>query len=123
MAVRIKLRFLHQPIITKMATIPTGSINGVQASIRYLASDVQPSLFRNGKVGTKRDTTGDDDIWFGNTRSDREVFIHNARDNPEICLDKEGFELHQDHMSSEELNSIEFRNSKDVVTRYYDIRN
>ena len=101
----------------------SGSPSGVQAGVRYIANSVQPSLFRNGKVGTKRAPTGDDDIWFGNTPSDKKLFIHNARENPNISLDREGFELHADDMPPEELNSIQFRNSKDVVTRYYNFRN
>ena len=32
-------------------------------------------------------------------------------------LDKEGFELHENDIPIEELNSIDFRNFKDVVTR------
>ena len=106
-----------------MNNIFTGSSTSVQTNLTYLEKNVEPSIFRNGKVGTKRAPTGDDDIWFGNTLSDKKVLIHNARENPNISLDKEGFELHQDMMPAEDLNSIDFRNSKDVVTRYCELAN
>ena len=54
----------------------TGSSIDVRTSLKYLASTVQPSIFRNGMVGTKRAATGDDDIWFGNTLIDKEVLIN-----------------------------------------------
>ena len=104
-------------ILNAMKEILTGSSTTVQTSLTYLSNTVQPSTFRNGKVGTKRDTTGDDDIWFGNTLVDKTILIHNAREKErEISLDKEGFELHDNMMPNEELNSIDFRNFKDVVT-------
>ena len=102
---------------TIMADNLTGSTTGVEATIKYLATTVEPSIFRNGKVGTKRAPTGDDDIWFGNDLSDRKVLMHNARDVHEISLNKEGFELHEDMMPIEELNSIDFRNFENVITR------
>ena len=95
----------------------TGSSADVKASLKYLSSTVKPSIFRNGKVGTKRAPTGDDDIWFGNTLIDKEVLIKNAREKPNISIDKEGFELHDNMMPIEDLNAIDFRNFKDVVTR------
>ena len=94
------------------------SSSGVEASIVYLDHTVESSVFRNGKVGTKRAPTGDDDIWFGNTLSSRNVYINNARKHPNISLKREGFELHQDMMPADELGSIDFRNFKDVITRY-----
>ena len=66
----------------------------------------------------KRAPTGDDDIWFGNTIEERTVLMHNARKNPNISLDIEGFELHKNDISYEDLISIDFWNFKDVVTRY-----
>ena len=60
--------------------------NGVPTSLKYLAHTVSPSLFRNGKVGTKRAPSGDDDIWFGNTINDKNIFINNARKNLDISL-------------------------------------
>ena len=95
----------------------TGSSSDVHTSLKYLANTVQPSVFRNGNVGTKRAPTGDDDIWFGNTIVDKEVLIQNAREKSDISLNKEGFELHDNMMPMEELNSIDFRNFKDVITR------
>ena len=99
---------------TNSGVVPTTTT----ATVRYLANSVQPSLLRNGKVGTKRAPTGDDDIWFGNTIEERKVVMHNARENPNISLDIEGFELHKNDISDEDLISIDFWNFKDVVTRY-----
>ena len=99
---------------TNSGVVPTTTT----ATVRYLANSVQPSLLRNGKVGTKRAPTGDDDIWFGNTIEERKVLMHNARENPNISLDIEGFELHKNDISDEDLISIDFWNFKDVVTRY-----
>ena len=87
-----------------MKDILTGSSTTVQTSLKYLANTVQPSTFRNGKVGTKRATTGDDDIWFGNVLVDKNTVIHNAREkNNDISLDKEGFELHDNMMPNKWL--------------------
>ena len=44
--------------------------------------------------------------------------MNNARKNPNISLNIEGFELHKNDIPDEDLNSIDFWNSKDVVTRY-----
>ena len=110
-------------IVQEMDKNTTESFKGVEATLNYLASSVEPSLFRNGKVGTKRALTGDDHIWFNNTLTKKKVFIHNARENPDISLNKEGFELHQNDIPSSELDSIYFRNFHDVVTRYELLKN
>ena len=68
---------------------------GIPAAMRYLTNSVEPSLFPNGKLGTKRALTGNDDIWFGNSTEERKVLIQNARNQSTISLDVEGFELHQ----------------------------
>ena len=111
----VKTIFLEDKMKDKNSS---DSSSGVEASIVYLDHTVEPSVFRNGKVGTKRAPTGDDDIWFGNKLSSRNVYIHNARKHPNISLKREGFELHQDMMPADELDSIDFRNFKDVITRY-----
>ena len=43
--------------------------------------------------------------------------IENARNHPNITLDVEGFELHQDDIPERLLNSIDFWNFQDVVTK------
>ena len=43
--------------------------------------------------------------------------IENARNHPNITLDVEGFELHQDDIPEKLLNSIDFWNFQDVVTK------
>ena len=103
--------------MSQMNNILTGSSNSVQTCLNYLADTVKPSTFRNGKVGTKRAETGDDDIWFGNVLVKKSILVNNARENQQISLDKEGFELHDNMMPVDELNSIDFRNFKDVITR------
>ena len=65
----------------------------------------------------KRAPTGDDDIWFGNTIEERHFVIENARNHPNITLDVEGFELHQNDIPEKILNSIDFWNFQDVVTK------
>ena len=43
--------------------------------------------------------------------------IKNARNHPNITLDVEGFELHQNDIPEKLLNSIDFWNFQDVVTK------
>ena len=43
--------------------------------------------------------------------------IENARNHPNITLDVEGFELHQDDIPEKLLDSIDFWNFQDVVTK------
>ena len=45
----------------------------------YLKASAESSLYRNGKVLTRRDKDGSDDGWQGVDREQREMPVYNAR--------------------------------------------
>lgn len=86
---------------------------------KYMGASVQPSLFRNGKVLTRRDQDGSDASWQGASFVDLRVPLRNA------CLLKtenrrtvvaNGFELLDRSVSTA---SIDFLDHCDVVRNYY----
>ena len=48
--------------------------------LTYLAASVEASLYRNGKVFTRRDGSGNDSPWQGADLARRRMPIHDARD-------------------------------------------
>ena len=57
----------------------SNNTNGNRGHFNYLEAKVESSLYRNGKVLTRRDPDGSDDQHVGVDLEDREMFIHNAR--------------------------------------------
>jgi len=82
----------------------------------YMSPESESSLFRNGKVLTRRDLVGTDSSWEGVNFKKQEVSVSNARSSINATLDVNGFEL-LDHDVEEE--KIEFFENKDVLKRYY----
>jgi hypothetical protein len=86
---------------------------------KYMDASVQPSLFRNGKVLTRRDQDGSDAGWQGASFADLRVPVRNARllkaeDRRTVVAN--GFELLDRSVSTA---SIDFLDHSDVVRNYY----
>jgi hypothetical protein len=86
---------------------------------KYMDASAQPSLYRNGKVFTRRDKDGSDGGWQGVSFVEQRMTVHNARllQNEQRCtVVTNGFEL----LDYAEPNaSIDFLAHADVVKRYY----
>lgn len=85
----------------------------------YLAASVEPSLYRNGKVFTRRDGSGNDNRWVGADLHKCRMPVEDARDlaGPRQCtLDANGFELLQRPLESP---MVDFLDHETVVHRYY----
>jgi len=67
----------------------------VKAKLSYLADSVESSLYRNGRVFTRRDRDGNDDGYHGVVTEEREVAINDARrlEQSRRLLELSGFEL------------------------------
>ena len=94
---------------------PAASTSG---TVKYLAASVQPSLYRNGAVLTRRDPDGSDGGTQGMVLAPSVVQISNARLAAGHCtLEKNGFELLSRSLPGP---AIDFFDHAEVVTRYYD---
>lgn len=85
----------------------------------YMDAGVEPSLYRNGKVLTRRDVDGSDAGWQGVVRSKLELPIRDARtltDAARQTLARNGHELLAGQPSIED---IDFLDHQQVVRRYY----
>lgn len=85
----------------------------------YLASSVESSLYRNGKVLTRRDADGSDAGMEGVVMDRQQVPIHDARalqGADRHTLARNGYEL-LGHSNS--IDHIDFFNHEDVVRNYY----
>lgn len=92
---------------------------GTSGSLDYLDASVQSSLYRNGKVFTRRDPDGSDTGYQGVIRNKREMKIHNARlyqGDARETLAKNGYELLARPNS---IEGIDFFDHQQVVKKYY----
>ena len=88
-------------------------------TLSYLDRSVEPSLFRNGKVFTRRDPDGSDHDETGATPDPRRVTIGNARNldaDSRMRLGANGFELLHAPMA---IAGFDFFDQESVVTRFY----
>ena len=102
-----------------------GSELGAQAdavrtgSFSYLTASVENSLYRNGKVLTRRDQSGSDDRWEGVDLEKRQMPVHDARGletSERRTILENGFEL----LTRPMLNpDIDFLDHDQVVRGYY----
>lgn len=102
-----------------MATALTDAVvrEGV---FQYLRPLTEPSLLRNGKVLTRRNSDGSDGEWVGVDLEPRTMPVRNARALPqsEQCtLFANGFELRASVLPD---RALDFLNHLEVVKRYYD---
>ncbi len=92
--------------------VGTGSFN-------YLSASVQPSLYRNGKVFTRRDRDGSDDHWEGVDLVAHRMRVRDARplEAAERCmLARNGFEMLAHPLARPDLD---FFDHDQVVRGYY----
>lgn len=92
----------------------TASTTGV---FSYMSPSAEPSLLRNGKVYTKRDTDGSDAKFHGVDLVKHDMPVQNARllsgvDRP--TLERNGFEL-----QTRPIPEIDFLNHQKVLSDYY----
>jgi len=88
-------------------------------SLGYMAASAEPSLYRNGKVFTRRDLDGSDARWEGVDLVPTQMPGHDARqlEGPERrMLSRNGFELLDHPMASP---GIDFLDHAQVVRDYY----
>ncbi len=85
----------------------------------YLAASVENSLYRNGKVFTRRDGSGNDNSWVGADLQKCRMPVADARElsGPQRkTLHTNGFEILQDPL---ETPFADFLDHETVVRRYY----
>ncbi len=85
----------------------------------YLSESVEPSLYRNGKVFTRRDGSGNDNRWVGADMRKQQMPVADARglsEGQRKTLHSNGFELLQDPL---ETPFADFFDHDAVVRRYY----
>jgi len=102
-----------------MALSETAAVAGTIGTFMYLDDAAEPSLFRNGKVLTRRDRDGSDDAWVGVNLVPERLPVQDARvlrgaERP--SLDRNGFELLQRPLSGA---GIDFLDNEQVLRRYY----
>jgi len=86
----------------------------------YLKASAESSLYRNGKVLTRRDVDGSDSDWQGVDREQQNMTVHNARrlqgkDRRTIIAN--GFELLTRPLADSKLD---FFDQEQVVRKYYE---
>ena len=97
---------------TRTEAVRTGEFN-------YLAASTASSLYRNGKVFTRRDVSGNDVPWVGVEREPRQMPVHDARGlegAQRRTLEANGFELLE---RSSAPPDIDFLHHDQVVSAYY----
>lgn len=87
---------------------------------KYLDATVQPSLYRNGEVLTRRDPDGTDIDMQGVSLEEREMIVHNARclaAEQQRTVETHGLELLNRPVAS---GGLDFFDHHQVVREYYD---
>lgn len=103
--------------VTSAAIKPV--VEATSGLFRYLDGAAESSLYRNGKVLTRRDADGSDAGSVGMNRQRMEMKVHDARllsGTARQTLARNGYEL---LAQSHRIEGIDFLNHLDVVTRYY----
>ncbi len=102
-----------------MAAAANGGRAAVRAgTFKYMAASAQHSLYRNGKVLTRRDRDGSDAAWEGVDLEERQMPVHDARlmAAAQPTLAQNGFEVLARPLADPDLN---FFNHEQVVRAYY----
>lgn len=103
-----------------MAPTAAATTNAVRtATIPYLSASAEHSLYKNGKVLTRRDQDGSDVPWIGADLEDRSMPVIDARelaaaDQP--SLEIQGFELQTGCVADV---GLDFLDHEEVVRTYY----
>jgi len=90
-----------------------------KGSFKYLKTSVSHSLYRNGKVLTRRDGNGNDSAWEGVDLEERNMPVHDARqlevsDRPRLNCN--GLEVVESPLRNPNLN---FLSQDEVIRAYY----
>ena len=88
-------------------------------SFKYMAASVQTSLYRNGKVATRRNKDGTDAGWDGTDLEVRDMPVRDARRMvaaAQPTLFRNGFEVRPNTLATPDLD---FLNHDQVVRNYY----
>ncbi|MFC3227709.1 CmcJ/NvfI family oxidoreductase [Marinibaculum pumilum] len=88
-------------------------------SFKYLAATAEPSLFRNGKVLTRRNREGSDSEWVGVDLEPHDMAVHDARalaGAARPTVERNGFELLTRPLPP---GGIDFRDHAQVLRDYY----
>ncbi len=88
-------------------------------SFKYLVPSVEHSLYRNGKVLTRRDRDGSDAEWKGVDLEPRDMQVTDARglpDGKQRTLLQNGFELRRQRLTDP---TLDFLNHDAVIASYY----
>ena len=90
-----------------------------KGSFKYLKTSVSHSLYRNGKVLTRRDGNGNDRAWEGVDLEERNMPVHDARqlevsDRPRLNCN--GLEVVESPLRNPNLN---FLSQDEVIRAYY----
>eukprot|EP00937_MAST-01D_sp_MAST-1D-sp2_P001205 g1205.t1 len=93
-----------------------GALHWVRGSFNYQAPSVESSLFRNGKVLTRRDRGGSDAGTHGIVRDARLQRVANARAAPP-SLARHGFEL----VNAPVPGDLDLVDERHIVGRYYEL--
>lgn len=101
-----------RPVTTRPTNISTAG------QFNYLDSSVEHSLYRNGKVLTRRDKDGNDAGREGVDLVATEVSVSNARlaDSTSCTLEQNGFELVEDRLNTRDFD---FFSQENVIGNYY----
>lgn len=105
--------------MTYTSSAPTAG-HGTLGKLRYLDPTVQPSLYRNGKVLTRRDPDGSDAGTEGMVVVSCDRNVRDARGDTRATactLAKNGFELLHRPLQDQ---ALDFFDHAEVVGRYYD---
>ena len=103
-----------------MASTADAAIRAVRiATIPYLSASAQHSLYKNGKVLTRRDEDGTDVPWVGADLVARSMPVIDARElaaTEQPSLEVHGFEFHTGRVTDAKLDFIDH---EEVVCGYY----
>lgn len=102
-----------------MATSPADAAGARTGVFSYMDDSAEPSLLRNGKVYTRRDTDGSDARFVGVDLVKHAVPVHNARalaGPARPTLERNGFELLTRPVPDPDLD---FLNHEQVIRDYY----
>lgn len=94
-------------------------VQGTSGLFRYLEAMAESSLYRNGKVLTRRDADGSDAGFVGMNRQRVEVKVHDARLLTGAARQTLACNGHELLTQSHSIEGIDFFNNADVVRRYY----
>ncbi len=92
---------------------------GTTGAFRYMDDASEPSLFRNGKVLTRRDSGGSDAEWKGVNLNPSQMPVSNARllhNGEQPVLDRNGFELLTRPLIDD---TLDFLDNDQVLRAYY----